>query len=239
MKGYRWLFLFLLYTAHGYSAMLKEFPPDAVPITEELFVERVAGQSFSGVTDSGSDWRMEFSKDGTFVWYYSVDSFDIGKWTIEGNKFCGAMRRTPSTCNEFRAKDDLIFYKRISNGEVVRLTNKIVAEGPGEIGPYVGSWSVAGPRVKDARLVITDAKGGTWKTYASQLQIKEQNLCWSDTRPVKVQGIFESRIVLLIQGSEALRGCEDIVVSLRRFDGGTLRGTVGGGPVVAERNRSF
>ena len=99
------------------------FPDDAVPITAELFAERAVGKVFKGRRADGSDMQIDIAKDGTLTWYGSGNS-DRGKWRIDGDKFCTDMRRIDSSCNEVRFKGDTLYYKRVSNGEVVTLTAK-------------------------------------------------------------------------------------------------------------------
>ena len=98
-----------------------EFPAAASPITAELFAERAAGKSFRGVRADGIDARMDFNKDGTVVMYSRGGSVR-GTWRVEGDKLCTDMPRFSSTCNDVRLQDTLMFYKRVANGEVLKLT---------------------------------------------------------------------------------------------------------------------
>ena len=103
------------------AQMPTEFPAEAAPITTALFAERAAGKSFRGVRADGIDSRMDFNKDGTVVMYSRGNSVR-GTWRVEGDKLCTDMPRFSSTCNDVRLHGDVMFYKRVANNEVLKLT---------------------------------------------------------------------------------------------------------------------
>lgn len=103
------------------AQMPTEFPAEATAITAELFAERAAGKSFRGVRADGVDARMDFAKDGTVVMYSRGNSVR-GTWRVDGDKLCTDLVRATATCNDVRLHGDVLFYKRVANNEVLKLT---------------------------------------------------------------------------------------------------------------------
>jgi len=97
-----------------------EFPPDAQAVTVDS-VKALAGKKFVGKRADGKTWTMDFGADD----YYRL-SFDggilDGKVRVDGARLCQDMRKSvESSCNDVRLKDNALYYKRNSNGEVVTL----------------------------------------------------------------------------------------------------------------------
>lgn len=96
------------------------FPSDSEPLTAESFMQRFAGRSVQGVRADGQSFRMDFAADGAYLEMASGNSSN-GKWRVEDGKLCTEMYRSSSGCNEVRAQGEVLYYKRLRNGEVVTL----------------------------------------------------------------------------------------------------------------------
>lgn len=110
----------LLALAFESLAQPTEFPADAEAVTPELFEQKFAGRSLEGVRADGSSFRMDPAKDGGYVEMSRGNSAN-GKWRIDAGRLCTEMYRANSGCNEVRALGEVLYYKRIANGEVVAL----------------------------------------------------------------------------------------------------------------------
>jgi hypothetical protein len=102
------------------AQMPTAFPPDTEAVTAELFEQRFAGRSLEGVRADGTSFRIDPGKDGSYAEMSRGNSAN-GKWRIDDGKFCTELYRASSGCNEVRAQGEVLYYKRISNGEVVAL----------------------------------------------------------------------------------------------------------------------
>jgi hypothetical protein len=101
-------------------AQPKEFPVDAAPVTAES-LKGLVGKKFVGTRADGKAWTMDFGPDHAYRLTFQEGILD-GKVRIDGDKLCQDMRKTlESSCNDVRTKDNMLFYKRNSNGEVVTL----------------------------------------------------------------------------------------------------------------------
>ncbi|MGO4391275.1 hypothetical protein AB4Z46_07965 [Variovorax sp. M-6] len=101
-------------------AQPKEFPADAAPVTTDS-LKGLAGKKFVGKRADGKTWTMDFGPDFAYR-LTAQDGILDGKVRLDGEKLCQDMRKTlESSCNDVRLKDNMLFYKRNSNGEVVTL----------------------------------------------------------------------------------------------------------------------
>ena len=98
-----------------------EFPVDSAPLAPEVLKQRLAGKVFKVKPADGPSWRLEYKASGYVFLDTSSGYRDTGKWRVEGTQLCTDWQRTPSACSETRAKGDVIYVKRNSNGEVVSL----------------------------------------------------------------------------------------------------------------------
>lgn len=98
-----------------------EYPPEAVALGPEVIQQRLAGRVFSVKPADGSTWRLEFKDTGWF--YIDTDRGyrDSGKWRIDGTQWCADLSRSGVSCSELREKDGQLYYRRVSNGEIVQL----------------------------------------------------------------------------------------------------------------------
>lgn len=104
----------------GVHAQPKEFPPESVRVSAES-LKALAGKKFTGKRVDGKTWTMDFGPD-SFYQLTAQDGILDGKVRVDGDKLCQDMRKTlESSCNDVRVKDDTLYYKRNSNGEVVTL----------------------------------------------------------------------------------------------------------------------
>lgn len=97
-----------------------EFPPDSETVTPALFEQRFAGRSLEGMRADGTSFRIDPARDGGYMEMGRGRSAH-GKWKIDAGKLCTEMYRTDSGCNEVRAQGEVLYYKRLRNGEVLTL----------------------------------------------------------------------------------------------------------------------
>ena len=63
---------------------------------------------------------MDFAPDGSYM-EMSRGRSSNGKWRIDDGKLCTELYTANSGCNEVRTQGELLYYKRITNGEIVTL----------------------------------------------------------------------------------------------------------------------
>jgi len=105
---------------HRAGASADGIPAGSEPVTAESFAQKFAGRSVEGVRADGSSFRMDLAKDGGYLEMSRGNSTN-GKWRIADGKLCTELYRANSGCNEVRVVGDVLYYKRIANGEVVSL----------------------------------------------------------------------------------------------------------------------
>ncbi len=98
-----------------------EFPVDAVALAPASLTERISGKVFKVKPANGQTWRLEYKASGYAFLNTSSGFSDSGKWRVEGSQVCADWQRSPSSCSEVRLKDDTVYVKRVSNGEVIAL----------------------------------------------------------------------------------------------------------------------
>jgi hypothetical protein len=98
------------------------FPERSTPVTGDLIKERLAGKVFSVKPADGSTWRLEFKTSGDLFLDTDRGYRDYGTWRVEGNNWCADLRKTGVSCSELRQLEEVLYYKRASNGEVVAMT---------------------------------------------------------------------------------------------------------------------
>ena len=89
---------------------------------------------------------------------------------------------------------------------------------------FVGSWKVTwegDKRQHEARLVLAESGGGSWKTFAQ----KKGNPCMGREVPVSIEGLSQDTIVLKLKFSEAIAGCTDSSVTLKRLNDKAISGS--------------
>ncbi|MDM0088669.1 MULTISPECIES: hypothetical protein [unclassified Variovorax] len=102
------------------SAQPKEFPTDATPLTAET-LKGLEGKKFVGKRADGKSLTLDFGADyGYRIAMQGEAGMLDGKVRLDGDKLCQDMRKTiESSCNDVRVKDNMLFYKRNVNGEVI------------------------------------------------------------------------------------------------------------------------
>lgn len=98
-----------------------EFPADAVAVAPASLTERISGKVFKVKPANGQTWRLEYKASGYAFLNTSGGFSDSGKWRVEGTQLCADWQRSPSSCSEVRLKDETVYVKRVSNGEVIAL----------------------------------------------------------------------------------------------------------------------
>lgn len=100
-----------------------EFQEGSVPVTNELLKEKVFGKKFVGKRAGGRVLKMEYGNDGSYRIGSDGAGILDGKVRMDGAKLCQDMIRTlENSCNDVRVKDNQLFYKRNTNGEIITYT---------------------------------------------------------------------------------------------------------------------
>jgi hypothetical protein len=90
--------------------------------------------------------------------------------------------------------------------------------------PYDGTWRVkfTGDRgtPEDAELVV-NAGNGTWTNNSRR---RGSDPCVGRTMPIAVSRATGDELEFAVEGSKALLGCPDFIVSAKRVDNSTLEG---------------
>jgi hypothetical protein len=106
------------------TRLVKEFPAGATSLSPEAMKARFTpGIEFTFRSAEGYEVRLNFQEGGQATVIAPIAS-DAGQWRIEGSSVCFELRRFASGCNEVKAVGDVLYYKRISNDEVVKLEQK-------------------------------------------------------------------------------------------------------------------
>lgn len=98
---------------------------------------------------------------------------------------------------------------------------------------FSGDWTVTwegAKRPQQARMVITES-GGWWKTFA----YSREDPCVGRKVPVELEAFVGDKVRFRLNYSEALRGCADVVIYLRKLDDKTLTGRRGKAVLTATR----
>jgi hypothetical protein len=99
--------------------------------------------------------------------------------------------------------------------------------------PFLGRWKAegqVGKKVLEAHLTI-DANGGTWRTLA----FSKTDGCVGKEVPIKFGAVTPDSMTLILRFSEALHGCTDDTVVLKRIDDKTITGKRGVADLVLTR----
>lgn len=106
------------------TKLVKEFPAGATALAPEAMKARFTpGTEFAFRSAEGYEVRMNF-QDGGQATVTAPRAADTGQWRIDGSSVCFEFRRFPSGCNEVKAVGDALYWKRVSNDEVVKLEQK-------------------------------------------------------------------------------------------------------------------
>lgn len=105
----------------GQTRLVKEFPAGASALAPEAMKGRFTpGSEYTFRSAEGYSVRMNFL-DGGQATVVAPAASDAGRWRIEGSSVCFEWRRFPSGCNEVRIVGEALYWKRVSNDEVVKL----------------------------------------------------------------------------------------------------------------------
>ncbi len=118
----RWMAFVLVPTCVlAQGALPTEFPPDATALSGDALGERVKGKVFNAKPVQGPSWKLEYRANGYVFLETSSGYRDTGTWSIDGEKLCGHWQKLGSSCSLARVKGDVVYIKRVSNGEVVAM----------------------------------------------------------------------------------------------------------------------
>ena len=106
------------------TRLVKEFPAGATALGPEAMKARFTpGTEFTFRSAEGYEVRLNFHEGGQATVTAPLGS-DAGQWRIDGSSVCFELRRFASGCNEIKAVDDVLYWKRASNDEVVKLEKR-------------------------------------------------------------------------------------------------------------------
>lgn len=97
------------------------FPADAAAPGAEALHARLAGQVFRTTDAKGLAWRLEYSRLGHLFVDIGTGFQDDGPYRVEGSQVCVTLRRSGSSCSEYRLHQDAVYLRRASNGEILKL----------------------------------------------------------------------------------------------------------------------
>lgn len=118
----RWISLLLFPTCVlAQGSVPLEFPPDATAVSEDVLRTRVAGKVFNAQPAQGVSWKLDYRANGYMFLETSSGYRDTGTWSVEGDKLCGHWQKLGPSCSTTRVNDEVIYIKRVSNGEIVRM----------------------------------------------------------------------------------------------------------------------
>jgi hypothetical protein len=103
------------------APLTTEFPAESTTLADDKLRQRVSGKVFKVKPADGTTWRLEFKDSGYSFLDTSRGYRDSGKWRVENSQLCIDWQRAASGCSDARLKDEVLFIKRTSNGEVVAL----------------------------------------------------------------------------------------------------------------------
>ena len=97
--------------------------------------------------------------------------------------------------------------------------------------PFIGTWNVqwqGKANVISAKLVLTET-GGRWQAFNVA---SKADYCYGREVGVAIDGASDNAVTLKLKFSEALAGCSDVTVRLKRDEAGTFSGTRSGAPLT-------
>lgn len=109
-------------SAVAQTTLTTEFPPEATAPSADALRERLSGKVFRTRVADGNTQRLQFNANGYFFLNTGRGGAADGTWRTEDGRFCLDLKQINAGCSEVRAKGDSLYYKRISNGEVVEMT---------------------------------------------------------------------------------------------------------------------
>jgi len=99
-----------------------EFPVGATPLQRDDLQKKLAGRVVLMTYANGAEVRSEF-KD-TYAYVNSGKSSDTGMWRVQESQLCIDWQRFPSGCSDVRVVSELLYVKRVTNGEIVQMVLK-------------------------------------------------------------------------------------------------------------------
>jgi hypothetical protein len=99
-----------------------EFPVGATPLQRDDLQKKLAGRVVQMTYANGAEVRLEF-KD-TYAYVNSGKSSDTGTWRVQESQLCIDWQRFPSGCSDVRVVSELLYVKRVTNGEIVQMVLK-------------------------------------------------------------------------------------------------------------------
>ncbi|MEO8836770.1 MAG: hypothetical protein ABI364_08525 [Caldimonas sp.] len=96
-----------------------EFPQESAAMEAAVLKQLLTGKTFVVTPVGGAPYRIQY-KD-SYVFLNIGSTSDTGRWRTEGSSVCIEWNRLRASCGEVRAAGSVLYVKRASNGEVVRM----------------------------------------------------------------------------------------------------------------------
>ncbi len=97
------------------------FPEGSAPLATEALRKALSGKVFTSKSSDGTSIRFEFQDSGHAFLDASTGFRDNGKWSVVDSKLCAEWKKAVSGCTEARVSDGVVYFKRLTNGEVTSL----------------------------------------------------------------------------------------------------------------------
>ena len=124
---------------------------------------------------------------------------------------------------------------------LITIGTSVLAQSPN---PFVGTWKVTweqqtrgsgviqgGTREFEAEMIIA-ASGGSWKTLGAS---SRSDPCVGREVPIAIEKQTDDEVHVRLKFSEAVQGCTDSMVLLKRVDDKKLTGTRGNRELTATK----
>ena len=120
MRLATWM-LFLPAFALAQASFPMEFPAGAVPLEPAALKQRLTGKTFWVKPAAGAEFQVQYQERDAYVNVYMPGNTvtDSAPWRVEGSAACIDFTKFRAGCSEFRLVGDVLYTKRVSNGEVV------------------------------------------------------------------------------------------------------------------------
>ncbi len=110
---------FFTFSAFAQTPLTTEFLADSVMPTDDALRAHVSGKTFKIQPATGPSWRLAYKANGYAFLNLSNGFSDSGKWRIEKGQLCNDWQKIGGSCSNVKMKDDVLYVKRVSNGEIV------------------------------------------------------------------------------------------------------------------------
>ncbi len=116
---YIYILFFFTFSAFAQTSLTTEFLADSTIPTDDALRAHLSGKNFNAKPAAGAAWRMQYKADGYAFINISNGYSDSGKWRVEKGQLCTDFKKTTPSCSDTRLKNEVLYVKRVSNGEIL------------------------------------------------------------------------------------------------------------------------